>query len=796
MANGTEARTEEIVDLTVINQDNKREETAKALEVAGVSHLLEKFISEKVTVDLIPLLEDKQLESLGVIHIGQQVVLRNYCKKKKVQSDVNSETKKIFSGASSSSSCSHLSLQSTISKATKLIEELKSNPSARTVRHTKKRKRGGGGSSQQFQRNLIIIDYQDQDEDTISTLRDYEKIYEGAIILNSDMSEDDIRREIVSLLKSKKTMFHVFDGITGEDIQFVKCANRRVRVPDGKYIVDGNGIKAMYRNGAVYVRLTRSFSMLDIPVKFPKASSPPTVTLPPRVILPSITCTSNVTLSPSSFTVANASATIASPPGIVPTGIVSSVMVPSTINNVGVSTHLTVSTPLNTATHTSSCEHSFSDPQQEYVDILSDSEDIIFEDTNCQLAIEESISASSNPACSDFESVSDMLQCHIKKVCSVAIIPDERQQIVVRRKHIWSDAKRALRRPSFNSSIGLNVQFIGEDAHDAHDAGGPSREFFRLVLKHMCEDGNLFAGSTTERTLVHNVLALESKDYYIVGQLISLSLIYGGPAPHFFSPSVVAYLLNEPLTTSMVNEIADIDLLSSIKKLMDTSCKEEMQELLDSDNFSFRFDVGVNVPSCSLNFEDKDQIVLAFIKSHLIYSCKGELDQLKEGLECLGVLKLLQDYPKLMRPLLMSSGKKQLNATELLNLFTIVWSPVGSNARESEESVIYAWTNYVHDCAGAGHKVNDNIVITLEKILTFISGSDTVPPMGFDGIPQICFTGPIHNSGRAPDNKDIRLPSASTCGPILYLPLCLTDPDLFTEKMDTAIIGAQIFGIP
>ena len=157
-----------------------------------------------------------------------------------------------------------------------------------------------------------------------------------------------------------------------------------------------------------------------------------------------------------------------------------------------------------------------------------------------------------------------MLKCHAEEVCAIAIVPDERQQIIVRRKHIWSDAKRALRRAGFNYSIGLNVQFIGEDAHDA---GGPSREFFRLVSKHMCEDGSLFAGPSTERTLVHNVLALESKDYLIVGRLIALSLIYGGPSPHFFSSAVVAYLLNEPLNTSMVNEIADGNLQSLLHKV-------------------------------------------------------------------------------------------------------------------------------------------------------------------------------------------------------------------------------------
>ena len=96
--------------------------------------------------------------------------------------------------------------------------------------------------------------------------------------------------------------------------------------------------------------------------------------------------------------------------------------------------------------------------------------------------------------------------------------------------------------------------------------------------------------------------------------------------------------------------------------------------------------------------ENKDEIVLAFINNYLLYSCKGELDQLKDGMCCLGVLQLLQDHPSLMKPLFLSDGKQGLSSTALLKIFTIAWSPEGSNTRDCEESVIFGWTNYVHEC--------------------------------------------------------------------------------------------------
>ena len=34
-------------------------------------------------------------------------------------------------------------------------------------------------------------------------------------------------------------------------------------------------------------------------------------------------------------------------------------------------------------------------------------------------------------------------------------------------------------------------------------------------------------------TAVHNTVALERQEFYYVGQCIALSILYGGPGPHF-----------------------------------------------------------------------------------------------------------------------------------------------------------------------------------------------------------------------------------------------------------------------
>ena len=101
------------------------------------------------------------------------------------------------------------------------------------------------------------------------------------------------------------------------------------------------------------------------------------------------------------------------------------------------------------------------------------------------------------------------------------------------------------------------------------------------------------------------------------------------------------------------------------------------------------------MPSISIVIEQKDEIVRSLIMHYLVFTCKAELDQLKQGLSELGVLHLLHSYPALLRPLFAASHKPKLTADQVANTFVIQWSPRGSNQREIEEAVIFGWMEYL-----------------------------------------------------------------------------------------------------
>ena len=124
------------------------------------------------------------------------------------------------------------------------------------------------------------------------------------------------------------------------------------------------------------------------------------------------------------------------------------------------------------------------------------------------------------------------------------------------------------------------------------------------------------------------------------------------------------------------------------------------RELLDSDEFDFRYTAGLAQPTSNLELKDRDRIVASLAMHFSIMHCMTELIQLKEGLSELNVLHLLQSHPHVVRPLLVFSSAKRLTVDKLYDLFEANLSPIGSNRRETEESVYMHWITLMEEIGG------------------------------------------------------------------------------------------------
>lgn len=121
-------------------------------------------------------------------------------------------------------------------------------------------------------------------------------------------------------------------------------------------------------------------------------------------------------------------------------------------------------------------------------------------------------------------------------------------RIRVRRRKLWEDGCEEISR-DFDVKKHLRVKFIGERGADG---GGPRRELFFRMIEEMGKQNILFEGPDECRTLKHNLLALRQK-FYLVGKIIALSVLNGGPAPKFFPKHIKEYLIYGRILGDKVN---------------------------------------------------------------------------------------------------------------------------------------------------------------------------------------------------------------------------------------------------
>lgn len=137
---------------------------------------------------------------------------------------------------------------------------------------------------------------------------------------------------------------------------------------------------------------------------------------------------------------------------------------------------------------------------------------------------------------------------------NIVVQEDPSLSIAIRRRHVWKDAKLVLSRKNNVYSGGMRVTFVSEAAVDE---GGPRREFFRLALAEVARNNALFYGREQQRVARHNVIELQGNSYFIVGRVIALSLMYGGPPLQFFAAPVAEYLITGAAQTVCIEDVPD-----------------------------------------------------------------------------------------------------------------------------------------------------------------------------------------------------------------------------------------------
>lgn len=135
---------------------------------------------------------------------------------------------------------------------------------------------------------------------------------------------------------------------------------------------------------------------------------------------------------------------------------------------------------------------------------------------------------------------------------------------------------------------------------------------------------------------------------------------------------------------------------SPILQLQNATTLVELQELLSSEEYDFRYDLGLGKPVNAIRLEDCEGIVSCMSNHYSILVVKAELDQLLGGLvSTLNVLSLIRENASQMRSLFVYSKPSALSADDLYDLLQPKLSPIGSNRQEAEEAAVMQWCDFL-----------------------------------------------------------------------------------------------------
>ncbi|XP_019856540.1 PREDICTED: uncharacterized protein LOC105314041 isoform X2 [Amphimedon queenslandica] len=302
----------------------------------------------------------------------------------------------------------------------------------------------------------------------------------------------------------------------------------------------------------------------------------------------------------------------------------------------------------------------------------------------------------------------------------------------------------------------LTVTFLGEPGVDV---GGVTREMWSLFVKGV---QSLCDGRDTCKIPRHNTLLLRDGVYRKLGMLMGVCIIQSGSGFTFFSPSVYQYLSGTKNYRSInpaPEEIPDKNILSLLNKLSLASDDTSLRTLA-MDNCDNLLSCGYLKPIHTITCKDLSTLVAAVSFHCVISSVKAELDDIRDGLAKVNILYAMEAFPQSLE-LYFVKKSTPLTAAQVLNLFEIKrFSEPGSSTFQMEQATYNQFRDLLREME------RGSVLTTLSQLLNFYTGSNEIPPTGFDLSSTLQFS------------NTIDLPTASTCS------LCLTIPTQYFDKYD------------
>ncbi|KAK5906878.1 hypothetical protein CesoFtcFv8_004784 [Champsocephalus esox] len=324
--------------------------------------------------------------------------------------------------------------------------------------------------------------------------------------------------------------------------------------------------------------------------------------------------------------------------------------------------------------------------------------------------------------------------------------------IQVRRRNLLHSALKVVRRPGFCFSMTPIIAFSEEET-DALE--GPLREFFSLTLLEL-QQSSVFEGLPGRLFFTYDLAALKDRKYYEAGVLIGWSLAHGGPGPRCLHPVLFQLMCgqNPSLEDFSWRDVVDAEARIRLQQLQ--SCTDvRLLPLSLCDWVSTCGIPGVY----SAHSDEIPSIYIRLVKHYIYHRVACMISQFTEGMNsCGGFWGTVQSHWEEFLPVMTSAQRQPLMLEEFKKLINICYSRADSHLRAAEEETARHWEKVLT-------LVSDGQAeCSFEDLLTFITGTDHLPPLGFPRLISLCFfSQDVSMSG-------VCLPHASTCALEFFLP--------------------------
>ena len=373
-------------------------------------------------------------------------------------------------------------------------------------------------------------------------------------------------------------------------------------------------------------------------------------------------------------------------------------------------------------------------------------------------------------------SINEILQSLAAKIDQASI-----SKFNISRNHLWESAKRGFNRKSFLPGKKISVKFTDDIgvAEGAVDLGGPKRELLTLLLQYL-QASALFQGEDNAKFLTCITQNIVENDYFIAGQIFSMSLVHGGPAPKFLSQILFDALhLDIRKINVSVDDVPDVATKALLIELRSTTDIHSLNDFIETHETLFLL---AGTPGFVQNESGIQKIVEDVSHWYVLERCCAAINQFRDGLKILGVLDSIKAYPDQFKPLF-CFGSVVVTAEMMNGLFAIEYSKKGSNRRAIEENVISHWLDFLQDVE---ERESD---VMMPEVFFFFSGCKSIPPIGFHPSPQIQFLHHTEESGTLSS-----LPKGNTCANVLHLPTIHKQYTAFKESLEFGFRNAKGFG--